>query len=226
MFKRLLVSFFATVAMASGSQAPKIPAKRVVLVHGLFQNKWRCFGFLNKDLEKRGVECLIPSLKPADGRDGLPGMAQQLKKAIDDRFGPDEHVVLISFSMGGLISRHYLQELGGAQRCDGFFTISTPHHGTRAAHLLYGKGGRQMEPESPWLGKLAASEDKLGDMPIVSYRTPADLIILPSESSIWDRAENISVPSPLHPLMTFSPTVRRDILRRLETPVAMAQGAL
>ena len=32
----------------------------------------------------------ITSLKPADGRDGLPVMAAQLKREIDARFGPEE----------------------------------------------------------------------------------------------------------------------------------------
>jgi hypothetical protein len=36
---------------------------------------------------------------------------------------------------------------------------------------------------------------------------------------IWDRAENLSIPCPLHPLMTFSPRVRNDILGRLATPL-------
>lgn len=220
MLKRFLLSTLAMATLSHGGETRKIPAKRVVLVHGIFQTQWRCFGFLRKDLEQRGIECLTPSLKPADGRDGLPVMAAQLKREIDARFGPDERLVVIGFSMGGLISRHYLQELGGAKRCDAFFTISSPHHGTEMAHLFYGEGARQMRPGSEFLRQLARTEDRLGDIPIVSYRTPADLIILPSTSSRWDRAENLSIPCPLHPLMTFSPRVRNDILGRL-APVAM-----
>jgi triacylglycerol lipase len=120
--------------------------------------------------------------------------------------------------MGGLVSRHYLQELGGAKRCDAFFTISSPHHGTETAHLFYGEGARQMRPGSDFLRQLAATEHRLGRMPVVSYHTPADLIILPATSSVWERAENLGIPCPLHPLMTFSPRVRGDILSRLATP--------
>lgn len=218
MVKRLLLSSIAMASLAHGADSPKIPARRVVLVHGIFQSEWRCFGFLRRDLEKRGVEVLVPTLKPADGSDGLPVMASQLKKEIDARFGPNGRVVVIGFSMGGLISRHYLQELGGADRCDAFFSISTPHHGTIAARAMWGEGARQMRPGSEFLTRLAATEDRLGKMPAVSYRTPADLIILPSTSSEWPRAENLRIPCPLHPMMTFSPRVRNDILRRLETP--------
>ncbi len=218
--KRAVSSLVAFAALATGAAAGEAaaapPAIPVVMVHGIFQAEWRAFGFLRRDLETRGVECLTPSLKPADGREGLPILARQLKREIDARFGPKRRIALVGFSMGGLVSRYYLQELGGAERCDAFFTISTPHHGTAMAHLFYGEGARQMRRGSGLLQHLAATEDRLGAIPVVSYRTPADLIILPSRSSEWDRAENITVPCPLHPMMTASPKVRRDILTRLE----------
>jgi triacylglycerol lipase len=52
-------------------------------------------------------------------------------------------------------------------------------------------------------------------MPVVSYRTPMDLVILPTDSSVWDRAENLSFPVVLHPLMLTSGKVLDDIERRL-----------
>jgi len=217
----VILCLLAAISMASAREnasPASIPTTRVVMVHGIFQAEWRCFGFLRRDLEARGVECLVPSLNPADGRKGLAVLAQQLKREIDVRFGADERIVLVGFSMGGLVSRYYLQELGGAKRCDAFFTISTPHHGTAMAHLCYGEGAKQMRRGSPWLARLESTENRLGKLPIVSYRTPADLIIIPSLSSEWDRAENITIPCPLHPMMTASPRVRQDILSRLVTP--------
>ena len=219
--RKVISCLLAAVSLAAGSAGGKtapIPVTRMVMVHGIFQTEWRAFGFLRRDLEARGVECLVPSLKPADGRDGLPVLAAQLKREIDARFGPKERIALVGFSMGGHVSRYYLQELGGAKRCDAFFSISTPHHGTAMAHLFYGEGARQMRRGSRWLKRLAATENRLGKMPLVSYRTPADLVIVPSRSSEWARAENIAVSCPLHPMMTASPRVRHDILARLETP--------
>jgi len=52
-------------------------------------------------------------------------------------------------------------------------------------------------------------------MPVVSYRTPLDLIILPPTSSVWDRAVNIEHPALLHPMMVTSNTVISDIEKRL-----------
>jgi hypothetical protein len=52
-------------------------------------------------------------------------------------------------------------------------------------------------------------------MPVVSYRTRLDLIIVPPASSVWDRAENLEYPVVLHPLMLSSWRVIGDIERRL-----------
>lgn len=216
--KRFALALLALSSSATAGRVSRIPVERAVLVHGFFQNKWRCYGFLKHDLEKRGVECLVPSLKPADARDGIPALAAQLKREIDTRFGPSDPILLVGFSMGGLVSRHYLQELGGSGRCKGLVTISSPHHGTRLAALYPGEGAEQMRIGSEWLARLAATEHRLGGIPTVSYRTPADLVILPSRSSEWSRADNVVIPCPLHPMMTWSPKLRKDLLSRLSTP--------
>lgn len=214
---RRLLALFATAAPLHAGEAPP-PMTHAVLVHGIWQSQGRGFVMLRRDLEKRGVTCLVPSLKPADGRDGLVPLAEQLRREVDEAFGPDRRFVLISFSMGGLVSRVYLQDLGGAERCESFITISTPHHGTEMAHLHYGKGAAEMRPGSVFLSELEVGEDRLAGMPIVSYRTPYDLVIVPATSSEWQLAENVEIPCPLHPMMTASRKVRSDILRRFQYP--------
>jgi hypothetical protein len=72
-----------------------------------------------------------------------------------------------------------------------------------------------MRPGSRFLASLQNSQDRLGKIPVTSYRTPMDLIILPPESSVWDRAENLEFPVLMHPLMLTSGPVMSDIERRL-----------
>ena len=196
------------------SQAPAEPILRVVLVHGFLENGSN-FRTLRRRLEKQGVECLIPKLRPNDGRGGLEGLAERLKVDIEAAFGTEQRITIIAFSMGGLVSRHYLQNLGGATRCDKLFTISSPHHGTQAAWIYPSKGAEQMRPDSTFLSELKSTESRLGDMPVVSYRTPLDLVILPPASSKWDRAENLEFPVVLHPLMLSSRAVLSDVERRI-----------
>ncbi len=190
---------------------------RVVLVHGFLETGGN-FNMLRKRLQKSGFECLVPRMLPSDGRGGLEALAEGLKRDIDAAFGPAQTISIVAFSMGGLVSRHYLQHLDGAPRCKKLITISSPHHGTQAAMFYPTKGAEQMRPGSGFLAGLGESESKLGNMPVVSYRTPMDLIILPPTSSIWKRAENLEFPVLMHPLMLNSGKVLDDIERRLVPP--------
>lgn len=190
------------------------PVGRVVLVHGFLETGSSMMP-LRKRLQKNGFECLVPRLKPNDGRGGLETAAEGLKRDIESAFGPTGRISIVAFSMGGLVSRHYLQHLGGAERCSDLITISSPHHGTHAACLYPTIGAEQMRPGSRFLRGLADSEEALGNMAVVSYRTPMDLIILPPASSAWRMAENLQFPVLMHPLMLNSRAVLDDIEMRL-----------
>ena len=197
-------------APAAGPQRPR----QVVLVHGFAENG-TAFAWMKRRLNKKGFDCIVPKLTPRDGRGGLANLARQLRADIDGRFGPDSRIAVVGFSMGGIVSRYYLQELGGAERCDAFFTISSPHQGTAAAWCYPTLGAMEMRPGSDFLRHLEETEQRLGGMPVVSYRTRFDLIILPPASSVWSRAENIEVPVLLHPLMLSCNRIITDIERRL-----------
>ncbi|WLT39844.1 hypothetical protein NON20_10925 [Synechocystis sp. B12] len=49
---------------------------------------------------------------PNDGSASLAVLAEQVKQYIDGQFAPQQPVDLIGFSMGGLVTRYYLQRLG------------------------------------------------------------------------------------------------------------------
>lgn len=202
----------ASCSISPPAAPPRV--KRVVLVHG-FLETGSTFKTLQKRLEKRGFECYVPHLNPSDGRGGLENLAVRLKQDIDAKFGPKEPISIVAFSMGGLVTREYLQHLGGAARCEKLITISSPHHGTKAAWIYPTLGAEEMRPGSRFLADLDSSQDRLGKIPITSYRTPMDLIILPPTSSVWDRAENLEFPVLMHPLMLTSNQVLTDIEQRL-----------
>jgi triacylglycerol lipase len=219
--KRILMKLSAAVLLAGPScagnpppaSAPKV--KHVVLVHG-FLETGTTFKTLQRRLEKRGFECYVPKLLHTDGRGGLEQLAIHLKQDIDTKFGTSGPINVVAFSMGGLVSRYYLQDLGGAQRCRNFITISSPHNGTGSAWFFPTKGVAQMRPGSSFLNDLNATSDRLGKIPVTSYRTPMDLIVLPPKSSVWDRAENLEFPVLAHPLMLTSNRVLNDIELRLD----------
>ncbi len=215
---QLLAGWFATGPGAA--EALPVNAPRVVLVHG-FLETGSTFKTLQKRLEKCGCECYLPRLKHSDGRGGLENLAVHLKKDIDEKFGTDQPISIVAFSMGGLVSRHYLQNLGGAARCKNLITIASPHHGTNAAWLYPSQGAQDMRPGSQFLASLHDTQDSLGKIPVTSYRTRLDLIILPSTSSVWDRAENLEHPALLHPLMLTSNRVLEGVKQRLLDPPSL-----
>lgn len=187
---------------------------KVVLVHGFLDTGW-VFRRMRLRLERRGADCLVPRLRPNDGRGGLSPLAEKLKHDIDEAFGADAKIRIVAFSMGGLVARHYLQHLGGAARCEKLFTISSPHHGTNSAWLYPSKGARDMRPGSAFLRQLRATEATLRGVQLVSYRTPMDLMIVPAASSVWPRALNLDFPVLLHPLMLSDEDVLSDVERRV-----------
>lgn len=191
------------------------PGKNVVLVHGILDRHISMF-YIRKRLEKEGYRCVVPSLAPNDARLGLADLSEKLGKVIDESFKPGERFSIVAFSMGGLVSRHYLLNRGGARRCDRFVTISTPHHGTLLAYCYPGKGTREMRPKSQFLAELQERDGQLKKVRCFSYRTPMDLIILPASSSKWDLATNRVMMCPLHPLMVLDKNVAAAVVEDLK----------
>ena len=187
---------------------------KVLLVHG-FLDSGRILGSLAPHLAKKGHECLVPALKPCDGRDGLPRMARQLRRLLEGELDDWERFAIVGFSMGALISRYYLQELDGCRKTDAFFSISGPHAGTWTAYLYPGVGVRQMRPRSRFLNELEASSHRLGELPVTCYWTPFDLMILPAKSCRWQQGEEVCIPAWIHRWMLSDRRLHNDITRRL-----------
>lgn len=183
---------------------------QVVLVHGILDTG-KVFRSLTAHLTALGAQCLTPSLEPNDGRCGLEELARKLAAAIDARWGPERPIDLIGFSMGGLISRYYLQELGGHRRTRRFVAISAPFAGTLWSHVYPGLGVAQMAPGSAFLAQLDQTADLLDGLELYSFWTPFDLVIIPPTSSVWPRARNIRVLAPCHPCMLWSRELKGQI---------------
>ena len=186
----------------------------VVLVHG-FLNRGAIMSGLAEALEEAGHPCHLPTLRPIDGRGGLPRMAEKLRAYIDATLDPGELIALVGFSMGALIARFYLQELSGRERTRLFVSVAGPHAGTRMAYLYPSQGVCDMRPGSAFLRRLETSADKLRGLPIVSYWTPHDLMVRPVKSACWQVGETVEVPARMHFLMVYDHRLRQDLAQRL-----------
>ncbi len=187
----------------------------IVLVHG-FLNRGGILSRLAAHLTAAGHRCFVPTLTPADARGGLPAMAAQLADYIEGAVPRTERFVLVGFSMGALLSRYYLQELGGRTRAIAFFSLCGPHAGTVNAYLYPSAGARQMRPGSEFLAGLDATAERLRGLPIVCYWTPYDLMIRPLASARWSPGESVRIPVLVHSLMVFDRRLYKDIAVRIE----------
>jgi triacylglycerol lipase len=205
---RLLSIFFAFIV--SVAAAPANTIRHVVLVHGI-HDTGDGLRFLAKYLASK--DCVVHSFTytPSNGSVGLDVLAGQLATFVKRELPPPNKCDLVAFSMGGLIARAYIQDLGGAKRTRSFVSISAPNHGTLLAHLLWNPAGRQMRPNSTFLNQLNSNLACYQNIPCLTIRTPYDLAIIPSTSTEMSFATNLEVAVALHPLMVFNERVNRTV---------------
>ena len=85
----------------------------VVLIHG-FCDSAKSMRRMRRWLRSRGWHVLAPDLTPNDGSLSLCELAKWLATYIEETFPKDRKIDVVGFSMGGVISRYYVQRLHGA----------------------------------------------------------------------------------------------------------------
>lgn len=124
-------------------------------------------------------------------------------------------VDVVAHSMGGLATRRYLRALDGADRVRRVVFLGTPHHGTLAAHLAWGAGGRQMIPGSAFLEALGQGEPVPSGVEATTIRTPFDLRVFPPSSGTLDGVPEVVVCCPSHPALLYDPKAFAEVLKVL-----------
>jgi triacylglycerol lipase len=174
------------------------PLNPVLLVHG-FWDTATLFDRMSAYLQSLGRSTYGLDLVPNNGDLGLDVLAQQVCDYIDRTFAPEQPIDLVGYSMGGIVSRYYIQRLGGIDRVRRFVTVASPHHGTWTAYTFDRPGCIHMRPNSEFLQDLNRDAiDLLGRIQFTSLWTPFDLMILPAQSSIMPVGQNIELPVLVH----------------------------
>ncbi len=124
------------------------------------------------------------------GQVSLETLAEQLAAVVERISGDvqDGKIDLVGFSMGALISRTYIQCLGGRDRIGRFISISGPQRGTWTAYLVPGRlfdlpGCVEMRPKSDLLKRLECDPDPWGEVEVHTIRSTLDHMIVPATSS-------------------------------------------
>jgi triacylglycerol lipase len=187
----------------------------VLLVHGLYDTIAK-FKELSTYLDQLGWSVHSINLKPNDGSAPLKDLAKQVADYVDQTFESGQMIDLLGFSMGGLVTRYYLQRLDGVERVKRYITISAPNNGTLTAYSLPLKGIRQMRMNSSFLQDLNQDHDQyLSKLQVTNLWTPYDLMILPAHSSKIGIGREISVPVAVHAWMPSDRRVMKIIASAL-----------
>lgn len=188
----------------------------VVLVPGYRDNEHK-MRYVEAALAEAGFQVHSLSPQPSDGTVGIDQLAQRLAQQIEETFDPGVRCDYVGFSMGGLIGRYYLQQLGGTARVTHFITVATPHRGTLTAQALgHYPALHQMTPDSDFLAQLNSDLEHLEQTNFRAVWTPFDLSVTPPANAYLPDFPHYRVWSPFHATMLMDPWVVRLLVNLLQ----------
>jgi triacylglycerol lipase len=154
----------------------------IILVHGVVDNH-TIFTLLRRSLMRRGFGRTI-SLNYSPLTDDIRTVAKRLQRLVEAvcRDTGYERVHVIGHSMGGLISRYYVQRLGGDARVHTLVTLGTPHEGSAYAKFVPHNVARQLRPDSPIVQELREPAPGCRTR-IVAFWSDLDQMIVPKRSA-------------------------------------------
>jgi len=190
----------------------------VLLVHG-FYDKQNVFNKMSTYLTNLGWSVHSFDLTPNNGTAGLETLAAQIARYVDRNFEANQPLDLIGFSMGGIVTRYYLQRLGGVKRVQRYINISAPNRGTVTAYSLPIPGVAQMRPKSRFLEDLNRdAAEILAPLNLTVIWTPLDMMIVPADSSVMPVGKHLKLPVLFHAQMLSDPRVLAAVAQALTEP--------
>jgi len=193
--------------------------RTVVLVHGYLANRSTLFP-MAAYLRLRGVKQILSF--NYDSSAGVELAALALRDYLR-RHVRGGRIDLVCHSLGGLVARVYLQELGGSRRVDRCITLGTPHRGTYGSYWVWSRVGTELRPDSPLLGRLHESRSNASGVRFVSLVAGSDNLVVPRVFARHDHEVHLADLG--HFSMLFSPRALRLVADHLTTS-EVAKGEL
>ena len=209
MSPRRLLAVFAVLVASLAIIGPASPAHAaakdpVIVVPGFTTGPIVSIGYLPlvERLEGAGYDVTL-LVYPDYGLGDIHANAQCLANTVASvraRTGAAK-VDLVAHSMGGLVSRDYVKNLGGSTKVDSLITMGTPHYGTDLAvlakFLTFGScigitACNQMARGSSFLNSLNAGDDTIGNVRYTAIATKVDEVVFPYSTAFLANDGNIS----------------------------------
>jgi len=181
----------------------------VVLLHGLFATAG-VLRPLRRSIEREsGAHTAWFSYAPGPGVETL---ARRLSSLID-RLPAGVRIHLVGHSVGGLVARLFVQELGGHDRVVQTISVAAPFRGTRHARLMPGPAGRDISPGSALLERLERTAHRASSVPHLSIASACDSVV--TESALFAYGDRMIVEHCGHNGLLYDPAVLSIIGRRI-----------
>ncbi len=201
--------------LVADSETAAIP---VILVHGWVHNRSAFLG-TSRVLRRHGFRH-IHAFDYNPLVYDIPEIAGMLAAEVERVLSITgaEQAMIVGHSLGGLVTRYYIQQLGGHERIDTVITLGTPHRGTYAAYLGPGAAAPQMRPGSGFLRQLQETARPSAVRWVAIY-SDMDLLILPAANAKLVhpalRAHNVRVSDLGHLSLLLSGEVMRAVVTHL-----------
>lgn len=188
----------------------------VVLVHGFFASAgvWRPM----KRALAEATGAKVASFTHPPGA-GIDRIARSLASLVE-RIPHGCRVHLVGHSLGGVVVRWYVQELGGHARVAQTISLGSPFGGTERARPFPFLIGRELCRTSPVLTRLRARAHE-HEVPHLSIVGDGDVVVVPAESAVFPRGEVLVLPGCGHNTLLF----HEESIARVVDRVRVAQPA-
>ncbi len=135
----------------------------------------------------------------------------------------EKEVDIIAHSLGGLISRYAIQNLGLDKRVGTFIAIATPNQGTWAAQYANTDKILAMRPDAEFILNLNAQKFP-AHIRFMTVGSNRDIYVIPFDSMAHPDAKNVFIPGLSHSQHLMSCKVFRTVTRFLDAPHVSFDG--
>ncbi|MGL6134890.1 MAG: lipase family alpha/beta hydrolase [Prochlorococcaceae cyanobacterium] len=192
----------------------------LVLVHGLWDTPG-LFRRLEKQLEGSRDPVLVPHLPHGLGERPVIELAKELGQAVEARFGPEQEVDVLGFSLGGVIARSWIQLQGGRRRTRRFISVGSPQQGSLLAlpwPRRWLSTVADLRPGSPLLQRLNDDPAGLEGVACTSFWCLSDQMVVPSWTGVLPVGPKHQLPVWHHQQLITSPAGLEPIVKELLRP--------
>ena len=153
----------------------------VILVHGLYHNAsaWILYRWWLKRAGFKNVYAFSYSSWKPSFYDLMEELDRQITHVLE--LFPGKQIVLLGHSLGGLLSRAYVECTGNAPKVQAVVTLGAPHQGSKLAALGLGKLARSLLYRGALITWLE-TEAKEISVPRLALHSPLDNMVLPNEA--------------------------------------------